>query len=65
MTTAPDPARPATPEDYTKYLDPKALAGARLGVPRKGYFGVIRSVDGSWAARSPISRVPARHSSIR
>jgi amidase len=45
VTTAPDPARPAAPEDYTKYLDPKALAGVRLGVPRKGYFGVVRSVD--------------------
>lgn len=45
VTTAPDKARPATPEDYTKYLDPKALAGARLGVPRKGYFGVVRGVD--------------------
>jgi len=46
VTTAPDPARPAAPVDYAKFLDARALAGARLGVPRKGYFGVIRSVDG-------------------
>ena len=45
VTTAPDKARPAAPEDYTKYLDPKALAGARLGVPLKGFFGISRSVD--------------------
>jgi amidase len=46
VTTAPDKARPAKPEDYTRYLDPKALAGVRLGVPRKGYFGLARGVDG-------------------
>ncbi len=44
-----DPEDPITinarPEDYTKYLDPKALAGARIGVPRKGWFGVARYVD--------------------
>jgi amidase len=45
-TTAPHKARPAGPEDYSKYLDPKALAGARIGVPRKGFFGLSRSVDG-------------------
>jgi len=45
VTTAPHKARPAAAEDYTRYLDPKALAGARLGVPRKGYFGVSRGVD--------------------
>jgi len=45
VTTAPDKARPAAPEDYAKYLDPKALAGARLGVPLKGFFGISRSVD--------------------
>jgi amidase len=44
-TTAPHKARPAAPEDYTRYLDPKALAGVRLGVPRKGFFGVSRGVD--------------------
>lgn len=45
VTTAPHKARPAAAEDYAKYLDAKALAGARLGVPRKGFFGVVRSVD--------------------
>ncbi|HEY0476073.1 MAG TPA: amidase [Kofleriaceae bacterium] len=45
VTTAPDKARPASPEDYTRYLDPKALAGARIGVPRKGYFDIQRGVD--------------------
>ncbi|HEY5926405.1 MAG TPA: amidase [Kofleriaceae bacterium] len=44
-----DPEDPITviarPEDYTKYLDPKALAGARIGVPRKGWFGIVRHVD--------------------
>ena len=44
-TTAAHPARPATPEDYTRYLDPRALAGARLGVIRAGYFGVSPHVD--------------------
>lgn len=44
-----DPEDPITvnarPEDYTRYLDPKALAGARIGVPRKGWFGLARYVD--------------------
>jgi len=44
-----DPEDPVTaaakPEDYTKHLDPKALAGARIGVPRKGWFGVLRPLD--------------------
>ncbi|CAN5895972.1 amidase [soil metagenome] len=45
----PDPADPATasakPEDYTKYLDPDALRGARIGVPRAGWFGLNRYMD--------------------
>jgi amidase len=45
VTMAPHKARPTAAEDYTRYLDPKALAGARLGVPRKGFFGVVRGVD--------------------
>ncbi len=45
VTTAPHKLRPAAPEDYTTYLDAKALAGARLGVPRKGFFGISRGVD--------------------
>ncbi len=30
--------------DYTPFLDPKGLAGARIGVPRKG-FGINEAVD--------------------
>ncbi|TMQ06967.1 MAG: amidase [Deltaproteobacteria bacterium] len=45
VTTAPDKARPPAGHDYTKDLDPKALAGARLGVPRKGFFDIVRGVD--------------------
>ncbi len=45
----PDPADAATagakPEDYTKYLDPDALRGARIGVPRTGWFGLNRYMD--------------------
>jgi amidase len=45
----PDPADPVTAnakvEDYAKYLSTDALKGARLGVARKGYFGVNRNVD--------------------
>jgi amidase len=44
-----DPEDPITinarPEDYTKYLRPNALAGARIGVPRAGLFGLVRYVD--------------------
>ena len=42
----PDPRDPATAEsagrffrDYTRFLDPRALRGARLGVPRRGFWG--------------------------
>jgi amidase len=38
-------AAPARSADYLAALDPKALAGARLGVPRKGFFGANRGVD--------------------
>jgi amidase len=31
--------------DYTKALDPNALRGARIGVPRKNFFGTNRNVD--------------------
>jgi amidase len=44
-TTATDKRRPAQPIDYTKALDKAALKGVRLGVPRKGFFGVHRAVD--------------------
>ena len=45
--TDPEDAATATakPEDYTKYLDVNALKGARLGVPRKGVFGLNRNTD--------------------
>src|SRR5690349_3031479 len=46
VTSEPHKLRPTAPEDYTKYLDPNALKGARLGVPRKGFFGISRGVDG-------------------
>jgi amidase len=45
----PDPRDPATAsakaEDYTKYLKADALRGARIGVPRKGWFGANRNTD--------------------
>ncbi len=45
----PDPDDPSTagakPEDYARYLDPKALDGARLGVPRSVLFGQNRRID--------------------
>lgn len=53
----PDPRDPATagaagrfPADYTTLLDPRALAGARLGVLRdKGVVGYNRHVDEAFA----------------
>ena len=45
VTTAPHPLRPAAPEYYARFLDPKALAGVRLGVPRAGFFGLSRHFD--------------------
>jgi amidase len=44
-TTAPHPNRPRSAEDYTKHLQPRALAGARIGVPRDGFFGINRNID--------------------
>jgi amidase len=48
----PDPDDPATKlagikgaTDYTRFLDPKGLAGARIGVPRKGLFGSSPHAD--------------------
>ncbi len=47
-----DPRDPATAEsegkfvtDYTAYLDPNGLAGARIGVARNGFFGVHSETD--------------------
>jgi amidase len=31
--------------DYTKFLDPKGLSGARIGAPRKGLFGKSPAAD--------------------
>ncbi len=44
-TDAVTTARPAQAIDYAKGLDAGALKGARLGVPRAGFFGVSRRVD--------------------
>ncbi|HEY4238293.1 MAG TPA: amidase [Kofleriaceae bacterium] len=45
----PDPRDPATKDakvaDYASALTPEALKGARIGVPRKGWFGVNRYMD--------------------
>ena len=47
-----DPRDPATAAskgrahaDYTKFLDPKGLAGARIGVPRERFFGYHPATD--------------------
>ena len=47
-----DPRDPATKAsagkahpDYTKFLDPKGLKGARIGVPRERYFGYHPATD--------------------
>jgi amidase len=34
-----------TAADYGKFLDPKGLAGARIGIPRKGHFGQSPAAD--------------------
>ncbi|MET9258940.1 amidase [Amycolatopsis sp. NPDC004079] len=47
-----DPRDPATAAarggiaaDYTRFLDPRGLAGARIGVPRRVYFGYSEHAD--------------------
>jgi len=45
ITAEPHPLRPRVPVDYARFLDPGALKGARLGVPRRGFFGSNRNVD--------------------
>jgi amidase len=45
-----DPADPATesaeaPADYTRFLDPNGLRGARIGVPREVYWGYSPPAD--------------------
>ncbi|HYB52884.1 MAG TPA: amidase family protein, partial [Thermoanaerobaculia bacterium] len=34
-----------TPRDFSAFLDPKGLEGARLGIPRKGLFGQSPAAD--------------------
>ncbi|HYB69500.1 MAG TPA: amidase [Candidatus Bathyarchaeia archaeon] len=48
----PDPRDPATgasadhaQKDYARFLDPDGLRGARVGVPREGYFGYSPKAD--------------------
>ena len=50
--TGTDPSDPASKAgagkgktDYTKFLDPKGLEGARIGVPRKGLYGQSAAAD--------------------
>ena len=50
--TGVDPRDPATQAsvgkshpDYTRFLDKKSLRGARIGVPRDGYFGYSQKAD--------------------
>src|SRR6266550_2933959 len=53
VLAGPDPADPATlasrargqVTDYTKYLDPNGLRGARIGVPRAKFFGYSDVTD--------------------
>ncbi|HKY59637.1 MAG TPA: amidase [Gemmatimonadota bacterium] len=46
-----DPADPATagkggrPQDYTSFLDPHGLEGARIGIPRERFFGYSEESD--------------------
>lgn len=50
--TGVDPLDPATAAsgdhrytDYTRFLDPNGLRGARIGIPRRGYFGENAHAD--------------------
>jgi amidase len=51
VLAGPDPRDPATaraagrPTDYTRFLDPAGLRGARIGVPRKKFFGYDARTD--------------------
>ena len=62
---APDPKDPATRRctpppgrDYTSFLQPGALAGARIGVPRAFYYERVTAPVGS--ARGDLSEAQAR-----
>jgi amidase len=39
------PAAHHLQDDYTKFLDAKGLVGARIGIPRKNYFGYSVATD--------------------
>jgi len=42
----PHPGRPSRlPTDYTRFLDPAGLKGARIGIPREKFFGYSRATD--------------------
>ena len=52
VIAGPDPRDPATGQsegrahtDYTRFLDPEGLAGARIGVARECYFGYSEHAD--------------------
>ncbi|WP_231577960.1 amidase [Thermorudis peleae] len=52
IIAGPDPQDPATaasaghaPQDYTRYLDPQGLKGARIGVARQTFFGYSPAAD--------------------
>lgn len=50
VLAGPDPRDPATAAapthpDYTQFLDPNALRGARIGIPRTVYFGYSHRAD--------------------
>ncbi|MGH9245292.1 MAG: amidase [Acidimicrobiales bacterium] len=56
-STVPDPRDPATSEhrdlvfsDYTQFLDPNGLAGARIGVARAGVSGYSEETDAVFEA---------------
>ena len=59
-TTQAHPLRPTSREDYTRYLDRNALKGARIGVPRKGWFARNRNLDAvAEAALGELERLGA------
>ena len=49
VLAGPDPRDPVTApsrrHDYTRFLDPGGLRGARIGIPRTVYFGYSRHAD--------------------
>ena len=60
-SASPDPNDPATTRcpppagrDYTKFLDPKGLAGARIGIPRAFFYDKV-TLPGSPAPRGGLT----------